>query len=304
MKNKILSPEELALSDSLIDEIVGALGLPKTKLFHKLFWHLAHGATDRMAALGVPFNRIIGEEGFPAACAWGASNFCNPPEVTGKENIPPTGPLLIPVNHPGAYDGLIAVSQFARKDVMILTSEIPFFQLMPNTYGHMLFTSRTDVNNRIKMMRAAIKHLRAGGVLVYIGAGHREPDPAVYEGAGDSIKSWLDIYDTFFKFVPGLRVMPALMSGMITEHWANHPFTKIRRMQRDRQRLAEFCQVIGQLMHPGRLMVTPKLSFAKPFTEAELRDGAADTTLLQAVVVKTRQLLDYHCRKFYGRSAD
>jgi hypothetical protein len=192
----------------------------------------------------------------------------------------------------------------ARDDIMILTSEIPFFQLMPNACKHMLFTSRTDMNNRMLMMRAAIAHLRSEGVLIYIGAGHREPDPAVYEGAADSIKRWLDIYDAFFKYVPDLKVMPALMSGMITEHWANHPFTKIRRKQRDRQRLAEFCQVIGQLMHPGRLMVTPKLSFAEPFTEAELRAGDANATLLQAVIIKTRQLLDYHCRKFYSRNAN
>ena len=300
MDKRLLSPEEAALSDSLIDEIVGAVGLPKNNFTHKLFWRFTHRVTNKMAALGVPFNHMIIEDGFPAACGWGASHFCNPPEVTGLENIPATGPLLVPTNHPGAYDALVVISQLGRRDTMIITTEIPFFQLLPNACEHMLFASRTDKRNRFQVLRAAVSHLRSGGALVYIGAGHREPDPAVYSGADESIKSWLDIYDDFFKFVPGLQVMPALSSGMITERWARHPFTRIRRCQRDRQRLSEFCQVIGQLMRPGRLMVTPKLSFGQPFTEAELRAAAPGGSVLPEVISRTRLLMEEHCKRFHG----
>ena len=301
---KNLSPEEIALSDSLVDELVGAVGLPKTKFTHKLFRFLARGATDRMAALGVPFNRIIGEEGFPAGCGWGASNFCNPPQVAGGENIPLSGPVLVTCNHPGAYDGLIVISRLIRKDIKLILTEIPFFQLLPNACEHMLFTSHTDKRNRMLVMRSAISHLKAGGAVVYIGAGHREPDPAVYSGADESIKSWLDIYDAFFKYVPGLNVMPAIMSGMITEHWARHPFVKIRRRQRDQQRLAEFCQVISQLMHPGKLMVTPNLSFGKAFSEAQIKDDTEGGTTLDAVIARTRALLSDHCGRFHCVGTD
>jgi hypothetical protein len=60
---KRVDPKISRLSESLIDEIVGAVGLPKTRFTHGLFGRLLCGITDRLAALGVPFDHIIAGEG-------------------------------------------------------------------------------------------------------------------------------------------------------------------------------------------------------------------------------------------------
>ena len=193
------------LSESLTDELVGSVGLPRTRFYHWLFRSLFHKVTDRLAFIGVPFDRIVGEEGLPAASAWCLTHFCHPVQHLGTENIPATGPLLVASNHPGAYDALVLFSLLGRKDIRWISTEIPFLELLENTRGHIFFSSRKDTSTRMVVMRNAIKHLRSGGTLVYFAAGHRDPDPAVFPGAQLAIENWMDVFDTFNKYVPGLQ---------------------------------------------------------------------------------------------------
>lgn len=286
------------LSESLVDELVGAVGLPKNRFTHGLFRCIFRGITDRLAELGVPFDHITFEEGLPAGSAWGVSHFCNPAIVHGKENIPTDGPLLVAANHPGAYDGLVVFAEFIRQDIKWISSEIPFFRLLPHVKKHIIFSSREDSSKRMLVMREAVRHLKRGGTLVYFAAGHREPDPAVFPGAVKSIEAWLDIFDTLFKYVPGLQVMPVIMSGMITEKWSRHPIINLRRKHIDRQRLVEFGQVISQLLKPGKLMVRPNISFGKAFTESDLREEIGEGQLNDAVIAHSQALLWEHCRDF------
>jgi hypothetical protein len=197
---------------------------------------------------------------------------------------------------------MVLFSQMPRLDIRWISSEIPFLRLLPNLQGNLFFSSREDSRNRMVVLRNCIKHMQAGGVLVYFAAGHRDPDPAVYPGAARAIDGWLDIFDVFYKYVPELRVMPAIMSGVVDKYWSKHPLTWLRRKQIDQQRLAEFGQVITQLVHPGKLMLSPFISFGNPHTKSELLSVSLDDTLHSAITQKGKQLLKEHCQRFGGNA--
>lgn len=290
------------LSESLVDELVGAVALPKTAFWHNLFWRLFRGITNRLSSLGVTFDRIVGAEGLPAGSLWALTHFCNPSAVHGTDHIPLTGPLLVVSNHPGAYDGLVIFSQLVRKDIQWISTEIPFFEHLPNTRAHMLFASRTNALNRMAVMRSAIRHLQSGGSLVYFGAGHRDPDPASYPDSGKMMDNWLEGIDFFFKHVPGLRLLPTIVSGVVSPKWARHPIALLRRKQIDKQRLSEFGQVITQLLKPGKFMASPAISFGQTISESDLAGQATGGSLLPAVIKVEKDLLKDHCLRFGGES--
>ncbi len=288
------------LSDSLIDEVVGSVGLPRTRFNHWLGWRLFRKITDRFANIGATFEGIVESDGLPKACEYCLSLFCKDLQVSGVENIPLNGPLLVTTNHPGAYDGLTVFSNLPRKDIKWISTEIPFFRLLPNLESHVLFASREDSRNRMVVLRNAIQHLKNGGVLVYFAAGHRDPDPGVYHGALKSMDGWLDIFDTFFKHVPELTVLPVVISGVVSQHWAEHWLPRIRRKQIDQQRLSEFGQVISQLLHPGKYYLSPFVSFGKPLSRQQLT--SEKETTLHMVIDEEKELLHQHVAAFGGNA--
>ncbi len=295
-----MDTEIAALSESLVDELVTAVGLPKIAFWHNLFWRLSRGLTDRFATLGVTFDRMLASDGLPKASQYALTYFCNPIPVSGTEHIPLTGSLLVVSNHPGAYDVLIILSKLVRKDIHWISSEIPFLDKLPHIREHILFASRTDMIHRMAAMRGAIRHLQSGGALLYIGAGHRDPDPATYPDAGKMMDNWLEGIEFFFKHVPGLQMLPCVVSGVVSAKWARHPITWLRRQQIDKQRLSEFGQVITQLLRPGKFMASPSISFGPPATTEDLCRESPDGSLLPAVIAREKALLVEHCHTYGG----
>jgi hypothetical protein len=296
----LMDAEISALSESLVDELVTAVGLPKIAFWHNLIWRLFRGLTNHFATLGVTFDRLMASDGLPQASQYALTHFCNPIPVSGTEHIPLTGPLLVVSNHPGAYDVMIIFSKLVRKDIHWISSEIPFLDKLPHLRPHIHFASRTNTLSRMAAMRGAIRHLQSGGSLIYIGAGHRDPDPATYPEAGKMIDNWLGGIDFFFKHVPGLQLLLCVVSGVVSAKWARHPVTWLRRQQIDKQRLSEFGQVITQLLKPGKFMASPSISFDPPVTAEELRRESRGDSLLPAVIAREKNLLVEHCRTYGG----
>jgi hypothetical protein len=236
-------------------------------------------------------HRIIGEEGddahfslasgtghginfsFPKASEWALTHWCSRVTAGNTQDMPAEGPLLIVCNHPGTYDALIIFSQVGRRDIRWISTEIPFLDNLPHTLDHVIFASRSNAHKRMAAMRRGIRHLQAGGTLLYIGSGQIDPAPAVYPNAAKNIEEWLGGIDFFFRHVPGLRAMPTIVSGVVSPKWARSAITWLRRKDVDKRRLAEFGQVIKQMLFPGRLMFTPYVSFAPPVTVETLRSG-------------------------------
>lgn len=287
------------LSDSLVDELVTAFGLPKTRFTHSLFGRLFLRVRNRLAEIGARFDQIAREQGLPAASAWVLTHFCDGYQIHGIEHIPSHGPLLVASNHPGTYDSLVLFANLEGHQIRCVASEIPALRLLPHAHRHFLVTPRDDVSERMLVLRQLIRHLRGGGAVVYFAAGHREPDPAVYSGSEGSIDGWLNVFDAFFKYVKDLRVLPTIVSGVVSEDWARHPMTWLRKKPIDKHRLADFGQVINQLRHPGKLMMTPRVSFGEPFSEQELRKHVGSGSVFQAVIERVKAFWR-ESRDYYG----
>ncbi len=286
---------ESQLSESLIDVIVAAVGLPTTKTYHNIFRPLFRNLTDRLAYIGVSFDQMINSEGLPAASAWMLTHFCRDVQVHGVKFIPDQGPLLVVSNHPGTYDALAIYSILEGHTIRSVSSVIPFLDLLPNARQIFLFTPHENVRERMLVMRNAIKHLQKGGTVVYFGSGHRDPDPTVYPGAERAIDDWLHVFDTFYKYVKGLKLLPMIVSGVISNKWVKHPITWLKNNQIDKQRLSILGQMIFQLRKPGKLMMTPRVSIGVPLSENDLRQEVGSDKLHPAVI--------NHAKKLYRESS-
>jgi len=296
-------PLEEVLSESLVNEIVTAVGLPVTDFTHGLVWRLFRKVTDRLAHLGANFDRLVKEEGLPAASRWALQFFCSDIHAHGIEHIPPKGPLLVATNHPGAYDAFSLFSSLKGHDIRCITTVIPFFDMLPNARERFLFSPRDDSTQRMMAMRKAVRHLRRGGTLVYFPSGHRDPDPFTYPEGEQSFDRWMDVFDIFFSTVRDLKVMPAVVSGVVSRQWSRHPVTWLRKEQIDRQRLAEFGQVITQILKPGSLLMTPRISFGEAFSESDLRLKMGEGNLRRAVIERAKALFQ-HSARHYGDFAE
>lgn len=286
------------LSASLMNEVVGAVGLPKNNLTRALMWRITGKPALALAKIGVTFERLIAEKGLPAACAWSLTHFCNPAKVTIDGEIPQEGPLLLTANHPGAYDILLYTSLLKRKDVCWIATEIPFLRLLPHASRHIFYVDRADMSSRSSTLRQIARHLKEGGAMVYFASGHRDPDPAVFPGAEKGIDDWLKVYELFFRYVPELKLQPVFASGIVSEHWARHRITRLRRRQVDKHRLAEFGQVISQLLNSGRLMITPSVSFGKAIGLEDLLRGKSDADIQAGIIRMGKDLLRIHAQRY------
>jgi putative hemolysin len=92
------------------------------------------------------------------------------------ENVPTTGPTIVIANHPfGGADGLAlgAVMLRRRADVRIMTNNVlgRVAKLAPWFLDVDVFEAKRQAHSNARQIRAALKHLQAGGLLVMFPAG-------------------------------------------------------------------------------------------------------------------------------------
>jgi hypothetical protein len=282
-----------ALGDTLIGEIFQAIGFAKTGLASRRLGGIFRKPADRLAFIGATADRMIAAQGFPAACAWMMSHWVKEVITAGAETVPQEGPLLVISNHCGAYDFLVIPAQLNRKDIAIIASNIPFLKNLPNACQHLFFTT-DKASDRMLAARRGMQHLRGGGALLLFGTGLIDPDPAVYPDADKHIENWSPSIDLFLRAVPESQVLISIASGILSSRWAYHPITQLRRIDWQKRRLAEFGQVIEQLLFPGKLYVSPRVSFAPPASTEVLRIESQGNRLLPAVIARGKALLARH----------
>ncbi len=292
-----LEKEIQRVSDSLREDVLKVLGLPRSEAWCNLGDLLFGKATRHLAKIGLTFDRMIVESGFYKASAWTLTNWCRDVLAHGVENVPSEGPLLVVSNHPGAYDALVIASRLPRRDLHIIASDLPFFHALYN-FSKRVFYIPFNINNaagRMAGMLSAVRYLKDGGSVLLMGSGTIDPDPAVYPGALTHLQRWTDAASLFLRFVPQTHILLSAVSHIVHPKWAHHPLTWLRKGGMEKRRMAELGQVFQQLFYPGSLYVSPRLSFSKLFSAEELGDSPRN-----ALLERETSLLIEHCQEFGG----
>ncbi|HEU4847668.1 MAG TPA: hypothetical protein VFT03_05675, partial [Rubrobacteraceae bacterium] len=139
-------------------------------------------------------------------------------------------------------------------------------------------------SGRLGAVRTAARHLKRGGALLTFPGGEIEPDPAVLPGAQEALGRWSESLDLFARLVPGLTVVPAVVSGVLSPTALRNPLIFVRRQPRDREWLAATLQMLT----PALRDVTTRVAFGEPVCAEEVTDG----NVRQAVLGETRRLIE------------
>lgn len=277
------------LTQLIANEVLHALGIAPDTRLAEIVRVVIWPATRRMARIGLRFDQKVAEVGLLNAARWVLPNFVTRIDVSGRQVLPETGPLLIASNHPGVADSLALTAHVPRADLKIVASAMPFLRNLPHFCKHLIFAT-TNTHERMATMRSAIRHLREGGALLIFPSGRVDPDPAVLPGAMAALSSWSSSIGILAKSVPHTNVVTAIVSGVLSPRSISNPLTRLRKEAMDKQKMAEVLQVVRQLLIPIRLSVATNVAFGNPVQvgEAALRDARS---YANQIVESARKLL-------------
>jgi hypothetical protein len=142
-----------------------------------------------------------------------------------------------------------------------------------------------DRSESMTALRQATQHLEDGGMLLQFGSGLIEPDPALFPVDDAVFERWSpSIEDPYAQSSWQLQIVPTIASQCLLKRFAQHPLTRLRKTAMDQRRLAEFMQIIQQLLFPKSVDARPCISFGKPFTLKELDPSITQRRLMPAVL--------------------
>ena len=228
-------------------------------------------AARRVAREFVATDAAFASRALPEAARWTLDHFSASLEVAGLDRVPRSGPILLVANHPGLTDAAALIAALDRPDVRIVAADYPFLHAMRSLGPHLIFLGATGASP-LGWIRAASRDLRRGGVVLLFPAGRLEPDPAVL-GADCALLPWSASVDVIRHLAPETQTVPAAVTGVLSPRAFAHPLTRIRRVARDRQRVATLVQMIS----PHYRSVGARVAFGVPV--AADFDGAVGAVL-------------------------
>jgi hypothetical protein len=263
-----------------MDQLLDAFGLGEPGRGRRPLELLARVPAQRLALQIATYDEIVGESGLAAGGAWALERMARSVEVEGRENVPPEGPLLLVANHPGLADSLALFATVPRRDLRVVAAERPFLRALPNTSRY-LFSLVEEPPGRMGVIRTATRHLKRGGAVLTFPGGKIEPDPAVLPGAVEALGRWSGSLDLFARLVPGLTVVPAAVSGVLSPAALRNPLILVRRRPRDREWLAATLQMLTPVLRN----VSTRVAFGRPV-------HAVDRTVRETVLDEMRRLIE------------
>jgi hypothetical protein len=272
------------------NEVILAMGLPAESWAGKALQPVLCRATSRFCELFAVADRLVAEQGLPAAARWLLSNLVGGFEARGTENIPPSGPLIIASNHPGTVDSITLAASASREDLKIIASGVPFLRNLAHASRHLILLPREELQGRMMAARTAIHHLRSGGALLLFARGNIDPDPAFMPDADRELGRWSRSLETFLHSVPSTQVVASIVSHVLDPAYMHHPLTWLRRRRADRQRLAMMIQIIQQMLGK-RLDIVPRVSFGPAIIA---RHDSSAACRLDNIVQSASALLGSH----------
>jgi hypothetical protein len=266
-----------------VEDLLSAFGLSRLRRGRRLLELLSQVPARRLARQVAIYDGIVSESGLTAGGAWALERMVRHVEIEGQENVPREGPLLLAANHPGLSDTVALFATIPRPDLRVVAAERPFLDALPNTSRYLLTVAETSPG-RFGLVRAATRHLRKGGAILTFPGGKIEPDPAVLPGAVEALKRWSPSVDLFARLVPGLAIVPVVVSGVLSPNPLRNPLTFLRRRKEDREWLAATLQ----MMTPGLYDVEVNVEFGSPVRAGDSPEG----TVGHAVLREARRLIE------------
>src|SRR5579875_947983 len=278
-----------ALARACLAELAEGIGwsptAPAGALRDVLLWPLAR----RLTQLAAAYDAQVSARGLPAASRALLERVGAGVWVAGAEHLPREGPLLVAANHPGLSDALALFAALERRDLRVVAADRTFLRALPHLARHLIYIPADDAGRR-DAARAVVAHLRAGGAVLTFPAGQIEPDPALHPEAHAALARWSPSIGVFLRQAPATRVVPAIVSGVLSPRAVRHPLVRLRRQPRDREWLA----ALLQLFVPAYQRVCVRLALGPPLTLAELAPAGATASaqaLAQALVARAQRLL-------------
>jgi hypothetical protein len=164
-------------------------------------------------------------------------------------------------------------------------------QGLRNAAENLIYTTR-DVHERMMVVRTAIRHLEQGGAVLIFPSGSIDPDPALSPVAATDLGKWSPSIEVMLRHVPQTRVLLTIVSGVLSARWRWNPFVRLMGDDHKQRSVAEFLQVIQQMIFPNSLLVTPRLTFSDPFTTDDLTSMGQG--LLDGMIEHARCLMEDH----------
>ncbi len=291
----LLRDRVASLRRTITEEVFKAFGLSPRgwlpRLLTPLVWLPAH----RFAQLAITFEEQVSVHGFRQASRWLLTRFIEGIHVEGENDIPREEALLVLSNHPGAYDAVAIAAHLPRNDLKIVITGIPFtYTLPPATARHLIHATR-EPQQRMTVLRQMVRWLQEGHSVLIFPSGGIDPDPAVVAGASQALENWSPSVEFLLRQVPKTQVLVTAVSGVLHRAYVRSPLVRLRKARRDRQRIAEFLQVMYQMISGSRLGLRPWLTFAPPLHPTEIDRGKnQELRFLPSILAQARQLLEAH----------
>jgi 1-acyl-sn-glycerol-3-phosphate acyltransferase len=284
-----------SLTKYITREIYSAFGLSSETWLRFILNPIFHLPAGRFSQVAARFDQDVSQYGFREAVRrllpWFASGY----RAVGVENIPREGPLLLASNHPGTCDSLVITANIPRDDLKIIITGIPFVQGLPCAAEHLIYVPREGFG-RANVIRQAIRHLKDDGAVLIFPSGTIDPDPALAPDPEITFERWSPSVEMMLHYVPKARVMLSMVSGVLSSSWLRHPLTRLGNEAVKQRRIAEFMQIIQQMVFPHSLDIHPTVTFGEPLQVDQLvGDGAS---LLDGIIQQARCLLDDHIEGF------
>jgi hypothetical protein len=217
----------------------------------------------------IQFDRDVDSFGLQESARHFLPGFSRGLQVSGAEYVPARGPVLILSNHPGMADTLALFSAISRPDLRVVGLERPFLKQLPALSRCMIYLPELE-EGRLQVIRSMLGGLQAGGAMLTFPAGHIEPDPAVLPGAVESLDCWSESIALFIRKVPEVTVVGAVVSHVLAPEATFHPLTRLRRAEKDRQRLGASIQLVMRTLFPNLWPLTACITFTPPLAASGL----------------------------------
>jgi hypothetical protein len=276
----------------ILDEVFVAFGSEPQGWPRKWLWPPFWPAAYTFGKILESINSNVERLGVQEAARLLLPRFVKGYQAEGVEQIPLEGPLIVASNHPGAYDSVVILASLPRPDVKIVVSDVPFLRELPALDSHFIYTL-AQAHGRMTTVRGMLRHVQEGGAVLIFASGLVDPDPAVLPDASQALEQWSPSLDLVLRKTPETRIVPTIVSGVLSPACLHSWLTRLQSEEWKKRKLAEFLQVIQQLIFKREFGLTPKVSFGAAKTATELlADGGS--SLLGAIIGQAQGLLQTH----------